>query len=83
MSNYRTSHQGIAAYFLLEGAFLIETGLDATNGRPYFVFNVPLHIGRKQAQAFFDGTTEVNASAYYLKISEIRSKIYELRRQTT
>lgn len=81
-SKYRTGHQGIAAYFLLEGAQLIQVAKDEQLGRIYFLFDMPVNIGRTQAKAFFDGQVQVNANDFYTKLTELRTKVYEVRTRT-
>lgn len=80
-TKYRTSHQGVAAYFLLEAAVLAEVGKDPQLGRVYFVFDVPVEVGRRTAKAFFEGGAQVDANAFYTKLTEIRGKIYEMRQR--
>ncbi len=80
-NKYRTSHQGVAAYFLMEAATLLEVGNDPNLGRTYFVFDIPVDLGRKQAKNYFDGNVQVDANAFYVKLTEIRGKIYEMRKK--
>ena len=81
-TKYRTSHQGVAAYFLLEAAPLVEVGKDESLGRVYFVFDIPMQLGRRQAKTFFEGQVQVDAVAFYGKLGEIRTKAFEVKNKT-
>lgn len=80
---YRTSHQGIAAYLIMQGREILrlENGKNKQN-RPtvYFEFDVDQQTGRDMGDAFFEGAANGNLKQFYDALMQVRQKVYEARR---
>lgn len=84
---YSTAHQGLAAFFVIEGQKItdIQKKELTLKGkkviRPVFTFYMSNDEGKKLADEFFSKTLTIEPCGFYEKITELRAKVFELNQQ--
>lgn len=79
---YRTSHQGIAAYLVMQGYEILrmEEGTNKQGRRTtYIEFDVDQATGRQMGDAFFDGNVNGNLKQFCDAQAKVRKQLYEAR----
>jgi hypothetical protein len=81
--NYRTSHQGIAAYIETQGHDIVhaEPGTNKQGRRvTFFEFQLDHETGRRLGDDFFNDNVEGNIKTFYEALQNVRKKAWEARK---
>ena len=80
---YRTTHQGIAAYLVMQGYEIlrVEPGTNPKTGRPNVTieFDTDYETGRQMGDAFYNGQVNGNLKEFNDAQFKVREKLREVR----